>query len=208
MVLNIPLNERRKLNFHASEVVRSGRKIQIYSQPPDFGQLFRHPVELSGIVSLAPEGLRRHIGAVGFQHDPVQRNLGCHFDSLSGVLEGQHAGEADVPAPLDQLLRHFGGAGIAVEDTGDLGELIHHLHAVLVGIPFVDDDGQAQFFCQFHLHPEGLQLDLPGDVLVVVVKTDLADGLDFGILPAQNAVGFDDLFVYLVRHIRVGTDAA
>ena len=63
----------------------------------------------------------------------------------------------------------------------DLGELLDDGHAVVVSLPFVDDDGHIQLLRQGHLHGESLFLDLPGDVLVVIVQTDLANGTDFGI---------------------------
>ena len=69
-----------------------------------------------------------------------------------------------------------------MEHAGDFRKLLHDLHAILVSLPLVDDDGQVQFLCQSHLSPEGLLLDVPGNVLIMIVQTDLTDGLDFVVL--------------------------
>ena len=69
-----------------------------------------------------------------------------------------------------------------MEHAGDLREFPDHRHAVLMGFPFVDDYRQVQFPGQGHLIPEGPELNLPGDILVVVVQADLPDGLHLGIL--------------------------
>ena len=72
----------------------------LHADAPDPGQLFRHAVDLAGVIALAPEGLRGHIGAVRFDDDPFNGNTGRHFDGLAGILKGQHPGKADVPAPV------------------------------------------------------------------------------------------------------------
>ena len=59
----------------------------LHAEPPQFRKFFRHAVELAGIVPLAPEGLRGHVGTVGFQHDPVQRDGCCYLQGLSGILK-------------------------------------------------------------------------------------------------------------------------
>ena len=68
-----------------------------------------------------------------------------------------------------------------MEHPRDLRELFYNADAVLMGFPLMDDDGQIQFPCQRHLGAERRLLTLPGDVLVMVVKTNLTDGLDFRI---------------------------
>ena len=69
-----------------------------------------------------------------------------------------------------------------MEHALDCGKFIFHdVHAVLVGIPLMNDDRKIQLSCQLHLHAEGLQLQLPGDILVMIVQADLTDGLDLGI---------------------------
>ena len=68
-----------------------------------------------------------------------------------------------------------------MEHPRDLRKFLHHAKPVLVGFPLMDDDGQIQFQRQRHLGAERRLLTLPRDVLVMVVKADLTDGLDFGI---------------------------
>ena len=137
--------------------------------------------QTSRIISAAPERLRSHKGAVGFQHDPLQRNVGSGFDGFAGIFEGQHTGKTDVPAHIHQLPCHFRRTGVAVEYTGNTLKFLDDAHAVIVGIPFVDDYRHVKLLCQFHLQPEGFLLDLPGDVLIVIVQTNLTNGLDLGV---------------------------
>ena len=70
-----------------------------------------------------------------------------------------------------------------MKDPGDLGEFLHDPHAVLVGLPLMNDHGQLQLPGQGHLGAESALLDFPGDVLIVVVQSDLADGPHLGALP-------------------------
>ena len=69
-----------------------------------------------------------------------------------------------------------------MEHTGYVGKLPNHRHAVLMGIPLMNNNGQLQLPGQLHLHPEGLLLNVPGNVLIVIVQTNLTDGLDLRIL--------------------------
>ena len=68
-----------------------------------------------------------------------------------------------------------------MEHPGDLREFFYNADAVLVGFPLMDDDGQIQFQRQRHLGAERRLLTVSRDVLVMVVKANLTDGLDFGI---------------------------
>ena len=68
-----------------------------------------------------------------------------------------------------------------MEHPGDLREFFYNAKSVLVGFPLMDDDGQIQFQRQRHLGAERRLLTFPRDVLVMVVKANLTDGLDFGI---------------------------
>ena len=61
------------------------------------------------------------------------------------------------------------------------GELLHHGQAVGVGLPVVDDDGEVQVPGQLELGPKDLLLQVPGDLLPVVVQADLSDGLHLGV---------------------------
>ena len=69
-----------------------------------------------------------------------------------------------------------------MEHAGDIGKFPDDVHAVLMGFPLVDDHRQAAFPGQRHLHPKGPLLDLPGNILIVVVQTDFSNGPDFGVL--------------------------
>ena len=61
------------------------------------------------------------------------------------------------------------------------GELPDNGHAVLVGLPVVDDDRQVQLLRQGQLGPEHRLLPLPGRVVLpVVVQSDLPDGHHLG----------------------------
>ena len=74
---------------------------------PQLAQLPGHIEDLARIVALAPEGDGGHVGAVRFDDDAVQGDICRHLDGLPGILEGQHTRKADIPTPLDQLLRHL-----------------------------------------------------------------------------------------------------
>ena len=153
-----------------------------HGQIPNLGQCLRHAVESARVVAPAPEGLRGHIGAVGFQYDPVQWDGSGGLHGFPGVFEGQNAGEANVPTPADQPFRHFRRAGIAVEHALDRGKFLHNPHSVLVGLPLVNNHWEVKLRRQRHLGPKGLLLALPWDILVMVVQTDLADGEYFFVL--------------------------
>ena len=92
-----------------------------------------------------------------------------------------------------------------MEHALHLGKLGDDLHTILVGIPFVYDDRQIYFLCQFHLHPEGFFLDFPWDILIMVVKTDLADGLHL-FVTAELSEFFQNFLIHLIAGIRVRTD--
>ena len=68
-----------------------------------------------------------------------------------------------------------------MEHPRDLREFFYNADAVLMGFPLMDDDRQIQFPRQPHLGAEGRLLTFPRDVLVMVVKANFADGLDFGV---------------------------
>lgn len=53
--------------------------------------------------------------------------------------------------------------------------------AVLVGLPVVDDNGQAEGLCQLQLAVEHVLLESPGRVVLpVVIQADLSDGPHLG----------------------------
>ena len=68
-----------------------------------------------------------------------------------------------------------------MEHTFHRWKLTNDVHSVLVCLSLMDNNRHIQFLCQFHLGDESLFLDFPGDVLVVVIQADLANGLDLGI---------------------------
>ena len=63
--------------------------------------------------------------------------------------------------------------------AGDARVGLHHLQAVPVGLPVVDDDGQPQLLRQLHLGVEHLPLELTGGIVFpVIVQSNLPDGPD------------------------------
>ena len=82
------------------------------------------------------------------------------------------------------------------------------VHAVLVCLPLVDDDGLFQLPGQLHLSPKGLLLNIPRDVLIVIIQADLSNGLYFWVFPAQLPVAVQHGIVYLVRRVRMGADGS
>ena len=135
-------------------------------------------MEIAGVVPLAPKGLGGQIGGVSLDHDPVHREPVDDLQGLSGVLVGDDSRKGEHPPKLDQYLGILQAAGIAVVHPGDLGMLPHDGEAVLVGLPVVDDNGQAEGLCQLQLAVEHVLLESPGRVVLpVVIQADFAHGL-------------------------------
>ena len=65
---------------------------------------------------------------------------------------------------------------------GDLGVSLYYLQAIMMGLPVVDDNRQAQFLCQLQLGMEDRLLKFPGRiVLPVIVQANFPDGLHLGV---------------------------
>ncbi|CAN4022115.1 Stage 0 sporulation A-like protein, partial [Dysosmobacter welbionis] len=148
-------------------------------------QFFHNVGEIPAVVPPAPVGHRAHVGRVRLHHDPVQGRDGHDLRRPASVFVGHRTVKAQIPAPLQQLLRHFGTAGEAVEYAPHPGELLYDLQAVSVGLPVVDDHRQLQLQRQLQLAAEHHLLEFLWRILrPVVVQADLSDG-DHFFLPAQ-----------------------
>ena len=90
-----------------------------------------------------------------------------------------------------------------MENPLHLRKIPQDFQAVRQGLPLVDNHRKPNLLSQGHLHPEGLFLNLSGNVLIVVVKADFSNGLHL-FLPAQKPVFVQNRLVHLVRSIRVG----
>ena len=93
-----------------------------------------------------------------------------------------------------------------MEYPRDLREFLHDLHAILMGLPLMDNGRELQLPRQLHLGPEGPLLDIPGDVLIVVVQADLSNGHHLAVLPGQLPIPVQRSFIHLVRRVRVGAN--
>ena len=62
-----------------------------------------------------------------------------------------------------------------------LRKLLDDRHCVLVSIPLMDDHRQVKLPCQRQLGDERLFLKLSGDILIMIVQADLANGFDLRI---------------------------
>ena len=80
-------------------------------------------------------------------------------------------------------------------------ERLYDIHSVLVGLPFVDDDGKSQLLRQGHLHPKCFFLNIPGDILIVIVQANLSDGLHLWVAQRHCPVCFNGGFGYLVCRV-------
>lgn len=147
---------------------------------PQAGNFPGDVLDVGRLISAAAVWRRRQVGAVRFDEDAV------HGQFLDDTFElrrfGKHHGarKADVKSHLDEFLRHFQAAGIAVKDAADpLAVLAQDIHSVAVGFPIVDIDGHVQLHGHFDLLDEDVLLDLMGRLGPVVIQADFTDGDDF-----------------------------
>ena len=136
----------------------------------ELSQLLKDIEGLGGVVPLAAEGHGGHIGTVSLHHQPVKGRLRRHLRVLPGVLEGQRPAEAQTEAHIQALFGGLPAAGEAVHDAGHPALVgPEDVHRVPVGLPIVDDHGQAVLRRQGQLGVEEFPLDLPRRVLGPVV---------------------------------------
>ena len=101
--------------------------------------------EEGGFVELAAAlGFGGEVGCVGFEEEAVQGGSLDDFAEVVGFLVGDDAGEAEEIATVEDAFGFGEGAGEAVEDGGDVGEVVEDGETVVDGLAAVDDDG---FLC-------------------------------------------------------------
>lgn len=135
---------------------------------------FRQPPagmdDMAGIVAFTPMGNGGHVGAVCFDHQPVQGNGLGRRHSPPGILVGKHSGERNHPAEIHQLFGHLGAAGKAMEHALHLWKLPYYGQAVPMSVSVMDNDGQAQLLREGHLGAEYLLLEFLGWIFLPVVE--------------------------------------
>ena len=92
-----------------------------------------------------------------------------------------------------------------MEHAGHVREIADDAQSVLMRLALMDHDGKRQLLRKLHLHPERPLLHVSRRVFVVIIQTDLSDGLHARVL-AQRAVFPDPRFVHLLRVVRVAAD--
>src|SRR4051794_12273757 len=134
-----------------------------------------------GLVALAAARLRRQVGRVGLDQDPVLGHLRRREQQILGAGIGGVAGKRAVPAPLGRVAdplrrreavqdhRLVAGAGVErLEDLVGRGRLP-------LGVAGVDHDRQVELDRDLDLRGEGPSLLVRARVLAVEVEPGLAD---------------------------------
>ena len=92
-------------------------------------------------------GDRRHVRRVGFQQKAVQWDSSGGLYRMAGVFKGYRASKAEIQSQLYRLAGGLDAARKAVENPFGL-VLLQQLHGVPMGLPVMDNNGQAQPFGQ------------------------------------------------------------
>ncbi len=120
--------------------------------------------------------LRGEVGAVGFEHDPLQGEATHGLAQRLALLERERPADSQEQAQLQHGARLVGRPQETVEHPAHAGELRHDGDRVRAGVAVVDRDGQAQFQRQAQLTTEDVVLHRTGMGFPVVIQADLANG--------------------------------
>ena len=121
--------------------------------------------------------LGRHIGAVRFDQNAVERQSRDGLDRAAGVFEGHDTREAQIPAALGKPKRHFRRAGEAVEHAARVGVPPDDVHGVAVRLALVDDDREPQRLGQLKLLLKGNDLPRARQIIAFEQQLELAEAL-------------------------------
>ena len=165
---------------------------------------------ISRFVALAAERIRREIGRVGFDQNPIGRQVGCNRAQCGRVFEGQDAAEGDIAAERDGAAGEVGAAGEAMQHSreGALpGFFLKNARGVGVGFARVNDQRQSGRARRRDMGAKAPLLRVARAVVVVIVETRFADRHDF----RMPRVGDEIVHCYvqlLVRVMRMRADRA
>ena len=132
------------------------------------------------IYALLAHRFGGHVGTIGFEHQSIEGDEFGGGALLLGILEGDHAGERDVEAFVEDELGLLGRAAETVEDDLVDGATIlaKDFHRFFEGFSAVDDDRQIQLGGDLQVLGEDPSLVLVEGEVVMIVEAGLADGDD------------------------------
>jgi len=160
----------------------------------DFGSKLGDFFDVGGFAAFAAIGNGGEVGAVGLEHELVDRDGGEGVADGLGVFEGGDAGEADEGTHRQDAAHGGGVVHEAMKNAADAAnEGLHLRKGVFERAALVDDAVKAELGGDFHLLAEDVGLllfvtrvvgggefgFLAGEV--VVIKAGFAEGDDFGV---------------------------
>lgn len=113
-------------------------------------------LDVGGLATFAPFGLRRQVRAIGFNHEAI------HGNDRGGISEqlrfgiGYVAREGEMEAEGEALFGEFGATAEAVHDAVRkvAGIVAEDFEAIFVRVTIVDDDGLVQLAGDVELFAE------------------------------------------------------
>ena len=129
-------------------------------------------------------GARQQIRRIGFDHQPVRRNMLHQFAQMqAAAFVAEPAGDADVPVPVQTVEQFLAGAGETMDHRRAQAtvEILHHRDEVIVRVTLVQEQRLAILGGQLQLALECPALCGPRREIAVVVQPAFAHRHHLGV---------------------------
>ena len=146
---------------------------------------------------------RREIGRIGFEQQPLARNVAHQLDEMpAAALVADPAGDADIEAQVEVRVQLIFAAGEAMRDRGLDFVRFQNLRKARVRIARMQEERFAELEAELELRDAALLLVWMGRVVAVEVEPALADRHHARVL-GKLAQGRDGFRVAIARVMRV-----